>query len=67
MTQSTRYSYLGVNGTIVSPVLLEGIYSVKKILLCADDDKLLTKDGKHFVPSVVVAENEVEQWYEVNK
>jgi hypothetical protein len=46
---------------------LEGIYSVKKILLCADDDKLLTKDGKHFVPSVVVAESEVKQWYEVNK
>lgn len=67
MTQTARYSYLGLNGTIDSPVLLEGIYSVKKILLCADDDKLLTKDGKRFVPSVVVAESEVDQWYEVNK
>ena len=67
MTQTARYSYLGLNGTIDSPVLLEGIYSVKKILLCADDDKLLTKDGKRFVPSVVVAENEVKQWYEIDK
>ena len=67
MTQSVRYGYLVVNGTIESPVYLEGIYSVKKILLCADDDKLLTKDGKNFVPSVVVPESEVDKWYEVKK
>ena len=67
MTQSIRYSYLGVNGTIESPVLLEGIYSVKKVFLCADKNKLLTKDGKNFVYSVVVPENEVLNWYEVNK
>lgn len=67
MTKSTRYVYLGVNGTIETPVYLEGIYSVKKILLCADNNKLLTKDGKNFVPSVVVLENDIDKWYEVDK
>ena len=67
MTQSMRYTYLGLNGTIESPVYLEGIYSVKKIFLCADDDKLLTKDGKIFVPSVTILESELDKWYEVNK
>jgi hypothetical protein len=44
MTKETLYTYLGTNGTITSPVFLEGIYSVKKIRLMAAEDKWLT-DG----------------------
>ena len=65
MKQTTMYRYLGVNGVIDSPVLLEGIYSVKSIQLVADDGKALTKDGKNFVHSVRVSESEVAEWREV--
>lgn len=65
MKQTTMYRYLGVNGVIDSPVLLEGIYSVKSISLVADEGKVLTKDNKTFVHSVRVSESEVAQWKEV--
>lgn len=59
MKQTTMYRYLGVNGVINSPVLLEGIYSVKTITLTADDGCMLTKDGKTFTKMVKVPESEV--------
>lgn len=59
MKQTVMYRYLGVNGIIDSPVLLEGIYSVKSIMLTADDGKVLTKDNKTFVHSVKIQENEL--------
>ena len=66
MTQKVSYRYLGVNGVIDSPVHLEGIYSVKTISLVADSGMLLTKDGKNFVESVRVAnEEEAAEWTEV--
>lgn len=67
MRQFTRYTYLGVNGTLETPILLEGIYSIKKIMLCADDDKVLTKNGIDCFVSVTVPEEEVPDWHEVNK
>lgn len=65
MRQEILYQYLGTNGTILSPVHLENIYSVKKIRLFADEGKALTKDGKKTVSSVTVSEDEVNDWYEV--
>ncbi len=65
MKQTTMYRYLGVNGVIDSPVLLEGIYSVKTIRLTADDGKALTKDGKVLVHAVNVSVSEVGEWREV--
>ena len=49
MKKEILYHYLGVNGTILSPVYLEGIYSVKKVKLTAESGKRLTKDfiNKH--------------------
>lgn len=67
MRQFTRYTYLGVNGTLETPILLEGIYSIKKIMLCADDDKVLTKNGTDCFVSVTVSEEEVPDWYEIDK
>ncbi len=58
MKQTVMYRYLGTNGIIDSPVHLEGIYSVRSISLVADDGKVLTKDGKTFVKSVRVANEE---------
>lgn len=66
MTKEKIYTYLGVNGTITSPVYLEGIYSVKKIRLIADANKILT-NGSQRASSITVPEDEVENWTEVDK
>lgn len=65
MTKTIIYTYLGTNGTLSTPIYLEGIYSVKNYNLIADKNKQLTKDGKHFYSSITVPENEIDQWYEV--
>lgn len=65
MTKTIIYTYLGTNGTLSTPIHLEGIYSVKNYSLIADKDKQLTKDGKYFYSSITVPENEIDQWYEV--
>ena len=67
MKQTIIYTYLGTNGVINSPVHLEGIYSVKKIRLKAEKGKVITKDGVNFFNSVVVPENEVDQWFEMGQ
>lgn len=66
MVKEKIYTYLGVNGTITSPVYLEGIYSVKKIRLIADANKILT-NGSQRTSSITVPEDEVENWTEVDK
>jgi uncharacterized protein YegJ (DUF2314 family) len=60
------YSYLGTNGTICSSVHLEDIYYTRKIRLIADNNKLLTKDGVNLVKQVIVPEDEVSDWKEVD-
>lgn len=66
MKQKVMYSYLGVNGVIISPILLDGIQSVKSIRLEADEGKVLTKDGKNFVYTTIVPnEEEAALWREV--
>lgn len=65
MTKIVMYEYLGTNGTILSPIHLEDIYYVRKLQLLADNNKRLTKNGKDFVQSVVIPEDELEQWKEV--
>ena len=65
MKKTTMYRYLGVNGVIDSPILLEGIYSVKTVHLIADEGMALTKDGKTLVNSIRIPESEVAEWREV--
>ena len=67
MTKTIIYTYLGTNGTISTPIHLEGIYSVKNYSLIADKNKLLTKDGIKFYEGITVPENELDQWYEIDK
>jgi hypothetical protein len=66
MKKEAIYTYLGVNGTISSPVLLEGIYSIKKIKLTADSGKILRKGDDERV-SVTVPEQEVDLWQEIGQ
>lgn len=65
MIKTVLYEYLGTNGTICSPVHLEGIYYIRKLKLQADNGKTLTKDYKNFVNSVIIPEDEVEGWKEI--
>ena len=67
MKKQVLYTYLGTNGTLTTPIHLEDIYYVRKIKLTAEDNKRLTKDGKTFVESAIVPEDEVSAWYEVKK
>lgn len=65
MTKTTMYTYLGTNGTICSPVHLEDVYFIRKIKLVADQGKQLTKDGINFFPAIIVPEEEVADWKEI--
>lgn len=65
MTKQVYYTYLGTNGVIESPVHLEDIYYIRKLVLTADKGKRLTKDGKNFVTSVKIPEEELAEWREV--
>lgn len=67
MKKEVRYTYLGTNGIIESPVHLEDIYYIRKIRLTADKGKRLTKDGINFSFIVTVPEDEVDLWFEVEK
>lgn len=66
MRKTLYYTYLGVNGTITSPVLLEGVYAVKKYQLIASDGKILTKDDKNYVDSIMIPESDLELWKEID-
>lgn len=65
MIKEKMYEYLGENGIVCTPVLLEGIYHIEKIRLTAEDGALLTKDNKNFKKSVIIPKNEIDLWYEV--
>ena len=61
------YTYLGTNGTITSPVHLEGVYSVVKYNLLPENGHQLTKDGVKLYDFKTVEEKELKDWYEVEK
>lgn len=65
MKKQVFYQYLGTNGTITSPVHLEGVYYVRKFMISADEGKKLTKDNKTFTSSTMIPEEELEDWKEV--
>lgn len=65
MNKEILYQYLGTNGTLLTPIHLEGIYSVKKVKLIAEKGKHLTKDYIKFYNSIIVAEKEISEWFEV--
>lgn len=66
MEKVLHYLYLGENGTILSPVKLDGIFSVQKYRLTAEKNHMLTKDGKHFYKSILIPASELGSWYEID-
>lgn len=65
MKKNFLYTYLGTNGTITSPVYLENIYSVRKVSLSAEENKILT-DGKVYRKNVIVPEGQEKAWREID-
>ena len=67
MKKENLYTYLGTNGTITTPIHIEGIPCVKHIRLTAEAGKVLTKDyGLSYLYSVLVSEDEIENWLEID-
>lgn len=65
MIQTKMYRYLGRNGTITSPILLEQISPIAMVTLKAAQGKLLT-NGIKTVYTITVFEDEVSQWQEID-
>lgn len=66
MTKTVLYTYFGTNGTITSAVHLEDIYYIRQTRLVADEGKVLT-NGVRKVSSIIVADEDVDKWTEVDK
>lgn len=64
MTKQKVYRYLGRNGMITTPVLLEGVNPIIMYRLNADANMRLT-NGIITVLSVDVFEDDVDNWYEI--
>lgn len=65
MKKTKLYRYIGKNGIITSPVLLEGISYIQMYRLSATPGRALT-DGEQVVKSVDVFEEDIENWTEVD-
>lgn len=65
MVTEKMYRYLGRNGNITSKVLLESVTPIPMFKLIAAHGKILTDGVKHSY-SVIVFEDEVENWKEVD-
>ena len=65
MTTEKLYTYLGTNGTVTTPIHLEGVPAMVKIRIKPEIGKKLT-DGKTVATdAVVVSESEVANWKEI--
>lgn len=66
MIKEKIYTYLGTNGIVSTPIHIEGIPSICKIFLKAEEGKVLTKDfGATCHNKVVVPEEEIDLWVEI--
>ena len=66
MTKNTIYRYLGRNGIITSPILLEGNAPIKMYRLIADEDKALT-DGEIVIKMVDIFSEDLGKWIEIDE
>lgn len=64
MTKTKMYRYLGRNGIITSPVLLDKIEPIVMYELRASTGKLLT-NGEKTLKATLVFEDELKDWTEI--
>lgn len=65
MKKTKMYRYLGRNGIITSPVLLDKIEHIDMYALNADSDKILT-NGETKSKSVLCFAEDLNQWTEID-
>jgi hypothetical protein len=65
MTKEILYTYLGTNGTVTTPVHLEGVPAMKKVRIKPAPGKKITDGVKASAESVVVSEAEAAKWREI--
>lgn len=64
MKQIKKYRYRGINGTIISTVLLEGVSKTDLLQLTADDGKMLT-DGDLVLKTALIPAENLFKWSEI--
>lgn len=64
MTKNKIYRYLGRNGILTTPILIEGATPIVMYRLIADADMVLS-NGKTHVNMIDVFDDEVEDWFEI--
>ena len=65
MKKNKLFRYLGRNGMITSPILLDGINHIDMLQLIADSGKILT-NGEIKLSTVSIFVDELEQWTEID-
>ena len=66
MTTKTLYKYIGRNGSVITPILLDGINHIKMVELLADAGCVLT-NGKKYYYAVTVEADKASDWYEITE
>ena len=64
MIKNKIYRYLGRNGMVTTPILLEGTTPIIMYRLIADEGMILS-NGKTHVRMIDVFDDEVENWFEI--
>lgn len=64
MTKVKQYKYLGRNGILVTPILIDGVNNIPMVTLTADEGKILT-NGEISAYSMTVELAEANLWREV--
>lgn len=65
MTTEFMYTYLGTNGTVTTPIHLEGVPAMKKVRIKPAIGKKITNGKVTTGEAVIVAESEVANWKEI--
>lgn len=66
MVKTKMYRYLGRNGTITSPILLEKVEPIAMLVLKASEGKILT-DGNIKVKEKMIFTDELENCSEIDE
>ena len=66
MKKVKLYRYIGINGIITTPILLEGTKVYEMFTLIASEGKVLT-NGEKVRDTVTIFADELDQWSEIDK
>lgn len=67
MKKQKLYRYIGSNGILDTTVLLPNTPHILRYRLIADEGKILINSFNYRTLAVDVAEDEIEDWKEINK